>query len=215
MLLWTPGQCYTLCNSIKIILNSRQNLQTPEENINLNFSLLLRASLLSDHSYQFYLHNSWQQFGVLLLRWHSSLEEQFLCFQLLICWARATIVLIFLMLSLIEAKASGSSFSLTFLLVFTEVIYLFKDDLLKPNEQSRKCKNPQNVLFHLRYLHSKTDDFKERLYLSTANIPVCFPSNVTLSLAYIHCNGSLNWWAKEEMEAHSNHLYNMPYFFFW
>ena len=62
--------------------------------------------------------------------------------------------------------------------------------------------------------HSKTDDFKERLYLSTANIPVCFPSNETLSLAYIHCNGSSKWWAKEEREVHSNHSHNMSSFFF-
>lgn len=91
---------------------------------------------------------------------------------------------------------------------FSERSYLLKDDLLKPNEQSRKCKKPQNVLFHLQNLHSKIDAFRERLLLKYSKyIPVCFPSNKNFSLAYHNCNGSSKSWAKWEMGIGKNHSY--------
>lgn len=108
---------------------------------------------------------------------------------------KATTALALPTLPLTTAKASYSRFSLTF--SFSERSYLLKDDLLKPNEQSRKCKKPQNVLFHLQNLHSKIDAFRERLLLKYSKyIPVCFPRNKNFSLAYHNCKGSSKSWAK-------------------
>lgn len=95
----------------------------------------------------------------------------------------AILVLPFLVPFLTAAMGSGSSLSLTFLLIFREVIYLLKDDLWKPSEQSWKCKNHRMSSFICKIYFQRQMLLARGCYLSMANIVVCFLSNVNLSPA--------------------------------
>lgn len=136
---------HSLYNSVQKSLSSTQNLQPWVENTSHNLS----------HSQElvFYLTTIIHFISITPNSSHGAvinyLKEPLFSVNSLSSGPEAIIVLPFLVPFLTAAKGRGSSLSLTFLLIFREVCYLFKDDLWKPSEQSRKWKNPQNVLFHL------------------------------------------------------------------
>lgn len=118
-----------------------KNFQTLNENTNPKFSLFLELF--------FYLTTI---ICFIFIRVSSSLgcpdyaclavwKKHFLALHSLSFGPEATAALTLLMLPPTVAKVSGFSVSLTFLLIFREVSYLFKDDLLKPNEQSRNVRS--------------------------------------------------------------------------